>query len=499
MQKVERQKHKDRKRRRLTGLILCAVLLAACVTAALLLRKKAVEEQPPKARERITGAVTHRNTEDLEQVTVTLRGEEPWTLFQDSDGKLTLQRQEGGRTETWAADENAAKMILDAAANLTYEDVFTDRREDWEPEAAEFGMKDPLVTLRILFRDGEQVTARIGDSADPEDHAYYYLTVDGDDRLYAIASGTVEDLRFEKELLHSVRQIQIFSALLDRITVKDGTGATVKEWALQGKVSDRDAAENWLVTAPFTYPADYDVIKNMRDTAESLRLGVYIGSAKDLNLADYGLDQPGTEIAFHMAEGSTGTVSDAGVYDVSDWEERTVTLALGSPKSEMVDYVLSDGEVYTINHFSISTFTQTDPIDTAARYLVSTPLNSLDSVMVEQQGKETVHYALIHQDSQDTAGNDHEDISADRCIRNGEEIPYETFAAAYERLLTVTVSGRLKDGYTVKEPHTKYTFRTVSAGTHTIELSDYDGMHDVVSMDGHTLFYLIRDGMTELP
>ena len=41
MQKVERQKHKDRKRRRLTGVILCALLLVICVAVGLLLRDKA--------------------------------------------------------------------------------------------------------------------------------------------------------------------------------------------------------------------------------------------------------------------------------------------------------------------------------------------------------------------------------------------------------------------------------------------------------------------------
>ena len=41
MQKVEKQKHKDRKRRRLTWVILCAILLAISVIVGFLLRKKA--------------------------------------------------------------------------------------------------------------------------------------------------------------------------------------------------------------------------------------------------------------------------------------------------------------------------------------------------------------------------------------------------------------------------------------------------------------------------
>ena len=66
-------------------------------------------------------------------------------------------------------------------------------------------------------------------------------------------------------------------------------------------------------------------------------------------------------------------------------------------------------------------------------------------------------------------------------------------------LLTVTVSGKLPEGAEWGETHTKYAFRTVSGGTHTVELCDFDGIHDAVRMDGYCMFYLIKDGMTELP
>ena len=69
MQKVERQKHKDRKRKRLTGLLLCALLLAACVTAGILLRQKS-EEEPPPSYQPVTGAVIQRSAEELLSLTV---------------------------------------------------------------------------------------------------------------------------------------------------------------------------------------------------------------------------------------------------------------------------------------------------------------------------------------------------------------------------------------------------------------------------------------------
>ena len=275
MQKVERQKHRDRKRRRLTGLLLCALLLAACAAAGLLLRKKA-EEPPAPAYRPETGAVIRRSAEELRSLTVTQRGKKPWTAEREEDGSLRLRQEDGTAPDDWTVDEAIARTLIDVATNLTYEDVFTEKREDWEPEAAEFGLADPRITAVFRYGDGSEVTIRIGDSADPDGDAYYYLTVDGDDRLYAVASGTVQDLNTEKELLRPVRQPEIRGVLLDRITVKNGDGTVRTRWELQGKVSDRDAAENWLLTAPLAYPADYDAMQNLRDSAENLRLGIYI-------------------------------------------------------------------------------------------------------------------------------------------------------------------------------------------------------------------------------
>ena len=494
MQKVERQKHKDRQPRRLTGLLLCAVLLIAGVTAGILLRNRAAEE-PPQTVQHITGAITQRNAEELQGLTVTLRGKEPWTAVRDEAGTFRLEPDDR------AVDERIAGVLTDAAVNLTYEDIFTENRGDWEPDAAAYGLEDPRVTAVFRYTDGSELTVRFGDPADGNEGTYYYMTVDGDDRLYAAAAGTVQDLSTEKELLYPVHELTIRAALLDRITVRNGDGTIRTEWALQGAVSDQDAAENWLLTAPFVYPADYDAMKNLRESAENLRLGAYIGTAEGNALKEYGLDQPTAVIEMHMAAGSTGTVSEYGVYDVVDWEERTETLILGSSRSEMVAYVRFGDEIYTISHFSVSIFTETDPFSTAARYTVTTPLNSLESVMVEKP-EGTAHYALVRTEESAAAGETDAEAEAEqqyRCMRNGEEISYDAFSAAWERLLTVTVSGKLPEGWQCGETHTKYTLRTVSGGTHTIGLSDYDGMHDAVTLDGHTCFYLIKGGMTELP
>ena len=504
METVERRKHSGRRHGRLKWVLLCLAALILCALAAVIMLNRAEKDPVPK-KEDHSGAITQRKPEELESLQVTLRNGEQWTALREADGRLMILEENGTGESRWPADEILAERLTDAAVNLTYEEILTEDPEAWQHNQADFGLDAPLVTAAIRFTDGSGVTARIGNSADPHQDAIHYMAVEGDGRLYAVSAGTVEDLQVETRLLHAVPRLNIRGVLLDRITVRDGQGTRVS-WELQGAVTDQDAAENWRITEPFDYPADYDAMKNLRTGAENLRLGAFEARAEAVDPADYGLGEDSLALEMHMAAGSTGTVSDAGVYDVTNWEEETVTLTVGSPKTEMVDYVLYDGAIYTMSHFSLGVFTETDAADTAARYVAATPLNALESLLAEEDGKEAVYYRLVRSEDAGTegagetaAGEGAQETESTRCLRNGEESPYATFAAAYERLLTVTVSGTLPEGYAPGEAYKKYTFRTVSGGTHTLELSDYDGIHDAVTMDGETRFYLIRGGMTELP
>lgn len=82
------------------------------------------------------------------------------------------------------------------------------------------------------------------------------------------------------------------------------------------------------------------------------------------------------------------------------------------------------------------------------------------------------------------------------CDKDGAEVSYSAFSAAWEQLRAVRVTGWLPDGFTVTEPvHTTLTFTTVTGKTHTLALAPYDALHDAVIVDGTALFYLISGGL----
>ncbi len=517
MQKPERKQHKDRRPLRWLPLAAALLLLAGGVTAAVLLSRP---QEKPAPEEKHWGMLTERQPEELVSITVQRRGEDLWTLVRAEDGSLRPENEEG-----WTVSDQQASLLQETVTRLRYEEVLaggdagsnadgdtgseaagsagSDAAYSWQNTPEDFGLADPRVTVTARFTDGTELTLHIGSDTGLEDE-WHYMTVEGDDRLFAVASAVAADLDVEYALLRPVPKPEIVGALLDRITVYDSE-KIIAEWQLAGSVEDRDAGCNWEVTAPFRAPADEESIQNLKKSAEDLRLGVWLAPATEENLGRYGFDISCRVLLFHMAKGSTGTVSESGVYDVTDHEEKTVELIVGDSPDDLASYVRFGDNLYTVSTFTLQTFTSPDPMSTVARYPVLTPLDSLESLTVEENG-EILEYVLQEATDADPEAADSADEAAPsrRCFLNGKEIPYETFSAAYERLLTVTFSGRLPENTDMeallaKEPYKKYTFRTLSGGTHTVFLRSWDDMHDAVTVDGSTLFYLIKGGMTDLP
>ncbi len=485
MQQVEHKRRRSlrsTKRRILAG---CIVLL---ITGGVLLgivrpwdRKPAAVEPSPS----FAGSLTKREAEEVESITVIRRGKQPWTLEKNETGELRIRgsEKEPGNVVT--------DLIRDAMANIVYEDILTEDPAEYRDALADFGLADPMITATARYTDGTEVTVRIGDACGLEEETFHYMTVDGDDRLFAVGYGTVEDLDFDEPLLYAVEQPVLNKVLLDRIAVYDGEGNMTAGWELQGKVTDADAEENWRIIVPFEYPMDYDTVVSMKNCVGQLTLGTLVGPAEGETLAGCGFETPRAEIRLHFAAGNTGTVSELGVYDVQEWEEKEVRFVIGGKRNEMTDYVLWEDGIYTVSQFLIEPLTDADPMETAAKYPVLTPLEALSSLTVETAG-ETVTYQ-----SDTETGEDGTETR--KYLRNGQEIDRDVFEAAYERLLTVNVSGKLPEDYEKQETYKKYTFRTVSGGTHTVELSPWDPFQDAVTVDGYTLFYLVRGSMTDLP
>lgn len=498
MQRPEKEKHASGGRRvRVVIACACAALLLGCA-AFLYFSHRQGEKPKTLYREMTNGTLVERKEDEVSEITVAVRGKEPWTLERSPDGGFRLK---GGGAEV---DSALVGMLLNAAANVTYDDVLTDDPKEYQDRLADFGLSDPLVRATYSYTDGKKVSLSIGESPDADDVTFHYMLVDGDRRLFALDKGTVQVLNTEKELLYDVAQPVILRALTDRITVKDGDGRTRAEWALEGDIRAVDADESWVLTLPVRYPADYEKMIALRDGVANLRLGTYVGEATEALKRECGLENPERQLILHMAAGSTGTVGDYGVFDVRDWPEQSVTLYVGGKKNDLVRYVGYEDGIYTVNAFSLAAVTEIDPISTLARYPVIVTAEHLKKLTVEKDGKTDV-YELSVRERTDADGRPVMDergrtVHDPVCLKNGGEIDYEAFKAAYDRLLVVTVSGELPDGWRSDEaPHTRYVFETSGGARHVLELGGFDAMHDAVTLDGTGVFYLIKNALTDLP
>ncbi len=260
-------------------------------------------DQPEMTR----GTLLTRQEDELEAVTVSVRGQEPWTVIRDEAGDMHLKGSEG-----WTVKERLAEQIRSAMSILAYEYVITEDPAEYRDRLADFGLDDPFIVAEVRFTDGKELVIRLGNEI-PVEESVRYMTVDGDDRLYAVSHSLAEDLDIEKEALHPVTQPEIYPVLLDRVTVYGKDGKEQAEWRLRGDITDQDAGMNWEITAPVRYCADETTIQNMKTSAGNLRMGVFLDDATEERLAEYGLAEPEYTLELHMAGGSTGTVSDLGV------------------------------------------------------------------------------------------------------------------------------------------------------------------------------------------
>ena len=492
MQQVEKKKPRALPRwGRVILLLAAAALLAAAILVTLHLRQPVTPPAQTSA-DPVQTLFAH-DPADVQGLAITRQGEDPWELRLDGESGCFVLQGENGFTLSAAM----TARLQQAACVITCESTLSDDPAEYAAHLADFGLDAPTRVAVITFADGSVRTLHIGSRA-AHTAAWYYMTLDGDDRLYALSTGMVDELFVSRESLRDVTQPVIHKARINRITLHDGNGGIRAEWALQGSIEEDDASERWQITEPFVYPADATAMASLLANAANLRLGAYVGPATAEALTAYGFDEPRLTIDIHMSEGAIATTGLDGAYTATDWPAATVTFTIGGARSDMVDYVLHEGSIYVSSHFTMAVFLDADPRSFMNRYPVLTALGNLAALTVEENGTAT-RYELTRTERvapnndlvYDEAGNLVWDTHV---TRNGEPLDASAFEAAYQRLVGVSVAGFIPEGDTVDAaPHTVFTFTDVDGTVNTIALTSYGVLHDAVSVNGYQAFYIPKN------
>ena len=471
-------------RRRLPWAAAAALLLAAIALTAVLLHRSA--EEPPEpdlpAPASAYGELTVHTAQEVQSVRITLRSGENYSLTR-SDGDWTLG--EGIREPS----ASRAEALASAMAVISYERIIAEHAEDWQDHPEAFGFDPPRVTAEAVYADGTSASLRVGNRSAVDHDTWYYMSVDGDERLFALDRGTADALCIEQERLYDVSQPALDKQRIDRITLT--SGETVSEWTLSGSVTDETSL--WRLTCPAVYPADHEAMNALLDNLVNIRFGAFTAEDTPENRTAYGFTEPRMTIAVHMAAGTVHAAAADGSLVPEDRPEQTFTLLIGGGKNDMVDYVLSDGAICTTSHFTVGVFLDLKPMNTVSAYAVHTPLSCLRRLTVLQDGT-----AAVYEVSKDTVKAEDGSVrTVSICEKDGSVCAWGAFEAAYARLENVTMTGRLPEGWSpAGEPETVYELTDTAGAVHRIALAPFDALHDAVFLDGTALFYLIRDGMT---
>lgn len=213
--------------------------------------------------------------------------------FKCIDGSYTVELNEdvwsltGG--EQFPLDQTYLQLLCTYSGQLTAETSYSN------DNAAEYGLDDPDVIT--LYGSESSYRVCIGNASPTGD--YYYVTVDGKDKIYAVNSVYGSVLKADKMMLKSKDFIPYDSRTIAEITViRDGKTAY--------SVSYNKDEDTWSMSDELPL-LTFDVTSVTAMVANLTRLSATYSNMLDENLTDlskYGFDKPTAEAVFKGLDGS---------------------------------------------------------------------------------------------------------------------------------------------------------------------------------------------------
>ena len=428
-----------------------------------------------------------REKTQIARISVSLKDGGSFVL-QGDNGKLTPEGQ-----PDFEMDPRIEGELLTACSIIEAVDTVSEKREEWEPHRKDFGLDTPQVSVDVTYTTGERAVFFLGDKT-LEDN-YNYLELKGDPGLYLASADMVELFSTEVSALRAIEQPVIHQGRIDRITLKNGSGATTAEWVLDGDILAEDAMYFWRMTTPFAYPCDVTAMQDLTANLSKLYLGSDVAEATQENLAQYGLLNPQRILEIHQAAAQVADVDDSGAYAVSDYPESTFTLKVGSAQRDYVYYCQAGDRIYLVSSLSMPIIGEFAPEGTLNLQPFNLPLETLASLTVKM-GASSTEYTLEHVEQ---ASGEDEATQKISVRENGEEVSYDDFSARITSLQAVTVSGRLPQSFASDAaPSYSMVLTFLDGRTRTVEAVPYDALHDALRVDGVFLHYLIKGELEEI-
>lgn len=267
-----------------TIIALIVLLIAAGVSVGAFLGVKKNKENDDKkqASERADLNLLQFDSESIKKID-----------FDCADGNYTVELNDGlwslTSEDQFPLDQTYLQLLCTYSGQLTAETSFS------SDNPAEYGLDKPD---KITLSDGENSYKIYVGNASPTGD-YYYISIDGRDKIYAVKTTYGSVLKAEKMMLKSKDFIPYDSSQIAEITVIR-SGKTVYDLSY-----DKDQ-DTWAMSEDFSN-LTFDVTSVTTMVANLTRLSASFENMLDENLTDlskYGFDSPTAEAVFKGLDGS---------------------------------------------------------------------------------------------------------------------------------------------------------------------------------------------------
>ncbi len=207
------------------------------------------EKHPPQPKSEVkTEKVLTLKEDEFKKIQITRPGGEGLALEKADDGKWRITQP-----KAYKADESSVSSMVSNLTSLNADRVVEEKASDW----ASYGLEPGKIIVQIGLKDGKEKKLTLGDEA-PTSSAVY-ARLDGDPRLFTIASYVKSSIDKPAADLRDKRVLPFDSEKTTRVTVK------TKERELEfGK-----AGTTWQIVKPRPMRADNfavdDLVRSVRE------------------------------------------------------------------------------------------------------------------------------------------------------------------------------------------------------------------------------------------
>jgi len=326
---------------------LTALALAVLVGLTVwLVRTAPKSEENSSASQDETITFYQKEKTDIKEIEVTLKGQEPFTIYQKAAGGFTIET-----LKSFPAQTNRYSAITNAVATLSAQKLVTEKPGN----LADYGLAEPASTLKVTFHDGSGYTLLVGDLSSTIDNGLFMKFAD-DDTIY-ISSAAIKANATCKlsdyisttivESNTSVEETSTETVSFTNITL----GGSLREDPIVIEptpielTEENTLASAYRIVSPCVSYLNGDIFTNLTDNVFGIyATGIAYIHPTQAQIAECGLDQPRSSLSVTYKGGkytlSVGKEFGDAVYVMRDGVDLIYEVA----KTSLVwlDYQLAD-------------------------------------------------------------------------------------------------------------------------------------------------------------